>query len=352
LSIGFILQPDFTLLAFAGFIDALRLAADERDGSRPIRCSWAVLSDSDAPIRASCGIHVKPTGVLADPKQFDYLVVVGGLLAGGLRLSPRIVDYLRAAHREGVPLIGICTGSFVLARAGLMRGYRACVSWFHHEEFRREFPDHPAVSSQLFIVDRNRITCAGGTSVVHLAAHLIERHCTRNDAMKALRIMIEKAPLSPRTPQPQPSFAHATENIHVRRAMLMMERNFAAPFSIEAIARRMHVSQRQLERLFRLELGMTPSQFASRLRLQAARDLLIFTTAPIAAIAAECGFADCSHFSRNFRACFGESPSATRAGARATAARKRMPAGGTMMSFSYKITSHPSQPATSGLRDI
>ena len=351
LSIGFVLQPDFTLLAFAGFIDALRLAADERDGSRPIRCSWAVLSDGDAPIRASCGVCVNPTGVLGDPKQFDYLVVVGGLLAGGPRLPARVVDYLRAADREGVPLIGICTGSFVLARAGLMRGYRACVSWFHHEEFRREFPDHPAVSSQLFIIDRNRITCAGGTSVVHLAAHLIERHCSRNDAAKALRIMIEKAPLSPRTPQPQPSLAHATENNHVRGAMLMMERNFAAPPAIESIARRMHVSRRQLERLFRLELGMTPSQFASRLRLQTARDLLISTSAAIAAIAAECGFADCSHFSRTFRACFGESPSATRARARvAMGARKRMPTDGAAMSLSCKNRSHPAQPATGGLR--
>lgn len=80
LSIGFVLQSDFTLLAFAGFVDALRLAADERDRSWPIRCAWAVLSDADAPIRASCGINVYPTCSLVDPKRFDYIVVVGGLV--------------------------------------------------------------------------------------------------------------------------------------------------------------------------------------------------------------------------------------------------------------------------------
>jgi transcriptional regulator GlxA family with amidase domain len=316
LSIGFLLQPDFTLLAFAGFVDALRLAADERDGSRPIRCSWAVVSDVADPIRASCGIHVQPTASLVDPRRFDYIVVVGGLLGSGQRMSVRMIDYVRAADREGVPLAGICTGSFVLARAGLMRGYRACVSWFHHEEFRREFPDHAAVSSQLFVVDRNRITCAGGTSVVHLAAHLIERHCSKTDSAKALRIMIEKAALSPRTPQPQPSFAHATDNVHVRRAMLLMERNIGAPLSMDSIARQTHLSQRQLERLFRLELGMSPTQFALRLRLHAARELLASTMAPVSAIAAECGFSDGAHFSRSFRKWFRESPSVSRAAAR------------------------------------
>lgn len=316
LSIGFVLQPDFTLLAFAGFVDALRLAADERDGSRPIRCSWAVVSDVSDPIRASCSIEVRPTASLVDPKRFDYVVVVGGLLGSGQRMSARMIEYVRVADEEGIPLVGICTGSFLLARAGLMRGYRACVSWFHHEEFRREFPDHAAVSSQLFVVDRNRITCAGGTSVVHLAAHLIERHCSKTDSAKALRIMIEKAALSPRTPQPQPPFTHATDNGHVRRAMLLMERNVTAPLSIDGIARQLHLSPRQLERLFRVELGMSPAQCAMRLRLNAARELLLSTTAPVSAIAAECGFSDSAHFSRSFRKCFCESPTVSRAAAR------------------------------------
>jgi transcriptional regulator GlxA family with amidase domain len=249
-------------------------------------------------------------------------------------MTARMVDYVRAADRGGVPLVGICTGSFVLARAGLMRGYRACVSWFHHEEFRREFPDHAAVSSQLFVVDRNRITCAGGTSVVHLAAHLIERHCSRTDSAKALRIMIEKAALSPRTPQPQPSFAHATDNAHVRRAMLLMERNVAAPLSIHSIARQLHLGQRQLERLFRLELGMSPTQFAMRLRLHAARELLTSTTASVSAIAAECGFSDGAHFSRSFRKCFRESPSVSRAAAhRGRRAEKAAADGGLHVGF-------------------
>lgn len=92
LSIGFVLRPDFTLPAFAGFVDALRLAADERDGSRPIRCSWEVVSEVEDSIRASCGIHVQPTASPVDPRRFDYVVVVGGLPGSGQRMSARMID--------------------------------------------------------------------------------------------------------------------------------------------------------------------------------------------------------------------------------------------------------------------
>jgi len=312
LSVGFILQPEFTLLAFSGFVDALRLAADERDGSRQIRCSWSVLNHSNVAIKASCGVEVRPSEELGDPKRFDYLVIVGGLLRGGHNIAPELIAYIQQADKVGVPLIGICTGSFVLARANLMKGYRCCVSWFHHDEFCREFPDHTAISNELFTVARNRITCAGGTSVVHLAAHLIERHCGKAEAAKALRIMIEKVALSPRTPQPQPLFTEETDNVRVRRAMLLIERNMGAPLSVENLAEQTHLSLRQLERLFRSEIGISPSVFALRLRLQAAYELLTATTASISEIALECGFSDCSHFSRSFRKRYREKPSKVR----------------------------------------
>jgi len=203
LSVGFVLAPNFTLLAFSAFVDTLRLAADEGDRSRPIHCAWSVLSDTQRPIRSSSGISVNPDTVLQDPRGFDYLVVVGGTLTVD-RLSPALADYLQQAAQRGVPLIGICTGSFVLARLGLMQGRQCCVSWFHHAEFRNLYPSIQASSDELFIVDGDRLTCAGGTSVVHLAAHLVKQYCGEAAAEKALRIMIEQATLPPKFPQPQP----------------------------------------------------------------------------------------------------------------------------------------------------
>lgn len=316
LSIGFILQPDFTLVAFSSFVDALRLAGDEGDRSRQVRCRWAVLSHDMRPIRASCGIEITPTSELGDPGEFDYIVMVGGLLPGGRKLSPRLASYLRQASAAGKTLVGVCTGSFILARAGLMKQHRSCVSWFHYRDFVLEFPSHAVTSDQLFVIDRNRITCAGGTSVVHLAAHLIGRHVGKPEAQKALRIMIEKAALPSRSPQPQPSFGRETDNLWIRRAMLLMERNAGTRFSVLDIARELHVSARHLERLFHAELGVSPSEFARTLRLRRAHDLLVDTRQPISEVALDTGFADGSHFSRRFRDTFGKSPSQVRREAR------------------------------------
>ena len=312
LSVGFILQPDFTLVAFSSFVDALRLAADEGDHSRPIRCAWSVLSHDPRPIRASCGVEIVPTRELGDPSEFDYVVVVGGLLPAGRKLARSVVSFLERAATANKTLVGVCTGSFILARAGLMKQHRSCVSWFHHRDFVLEFPDHAVASDQLFVIDRKRITCAGGTSVVHLAAHLIERHVSKSEAQKALRIMIEKAALPPRSPQPQPSFVTETENPWIRRAMLVMERGEGKRFSVREVAAELHVSPRHLERLFHAECGMSPSQFARELRLRRAYDLLVDTRQPISEVALDTGFADGSHFSRRFRDAYGKSPSQVR----------------------------------------
>ena len=139
LRVGFVLARRFTLSAFANFVDVLRLAADEGDRSRPIRCSWRVLATSGQPVQSSCGIAVTPDEKLGDPARFDYIVVVGGLIDEIERLDPEYTAFLHRAAKAGVPLVGVCTGAFILHRAGLMNGYRCCVSWFHHEDFLEQF---------------------------------------------------------------------------------------------------------------------------------------------------------------------------------------------------------------------
>lgn len=307
---GFVLQPAFTLVAFSSFVDALRLAADEGDRSRPLRCHWDVLAPDPTPIRASCGVEVTPTRRLDEAGRYDYVVVVGGLISGGRRIAPQLLEFLRASAKRRVPLVGVCTGSFVLARAGLLDGYRACVSWFHYREFTREFPSHEVTSSPLFVTDRDRITCAGGTSVTHLAAHLIERHVGKAESRKALRILIEKAPLPSVTPQP--AGTESAQNVWVRRALLLLERNVDSRLSVADMAAELRIGVRQLERVFRAELGLSPAAYARRLRLRHAHQLLVETPRPVADVAAEAGFADAAHFTRRYRAAFGITPTQAR----------------------------------------
>lgn len=321
LRVGFLLMPRFTLTAFAGFVDALRLAADDGDGSRPRLCRWEILGTPGEPIVSSCGASVMPTAPMESPESYDYLVVVGGLLHGGQRTPAGLYSFLHDACARGVQLVGLCTGSFVLARAGLLDGYLTCISWFHREEFNAEFPQLRVVSNQMFVVDRDRLTCAGGTSVVHLAAYLIERAIGRANAVKALRIMIEEQPLPSRTLQPEEVLSERSTDTTVHKAMLLLEQQLHAPLPIDQLCEPLGIGRRQLERRFRRDIGMSPAGYRQKLRLERARWLLRNTDLEVIAVALECGFQDGAHFARAVRQSLGASPREIRSAGKAEAAR-------------------------------
>ena len=287
LNVGFILADNFTLSAFSLMVDQLRLAADDGDRSRPILARWQVMSSRQEPIRASCGITVAPSGPLADPTNFHYIIVVGGLLHGGQQLDEESIAYLKRAARAGVPLVGVCTGSFVLARAGLMTGRRCCVSWYHYQDFMEEFPHHTPVADRLYVIDGDRITCAGGGGAADLATALVEKFLGRSIAQKSRHVLLLDRQRPGTESQPHPPIADLVADDRVRRALLMMEQHLADPLPIADIAR--------------------------RLRLRYARFLLDTTGRSVTDIALEAGFSDCAHFSRQFKAQHGFTPSDARA---------------------------------------
>ncbi len=308
LSVGFIPLPNFTLTPFAGFIDVLRLAGDDGDRSNPVHCRWQVIGRTRDPIRASCGVAIIPEAVFPGPEQFDYVVVCGGLLHRGPPTDPAILDYLVRAAAAKVTLIGICTGSFSLARAGLLDRKRCCVSWFHRNDLMREFPDVVPVADQLYVADGRRITCAGGAGAIDLAGWIVERHLGPARAQKALHILVVDRVRPPSSPQPLPPNIADVGNEKVRRAILLIEQNLSEPLEVSELARRVNLSQRQLERLFQAELGLSPLVFARRLRLNHSLWLLTNTRRKVTEIAQSCGFNDASHFSRMFRSEYGCTP--------------------------------------------
>jgi transcriptional regulator GlxA family with amidase domain len=312
LSVGFILARRFTLCALANFVDVLRLAADEGDRSRPILCAWKVLSPTMEPIASSCGIVVQPEERLGEPARFDYLVVVGGLVDEIENLHPETVRFLRAAAAAAVPLVGVCTGTFALHRAGLMQGYRACVSWFHHADFLERFDGLKPVSDQIFVVDRDRLTCSGGVSSAHLAAFIVKRHLGTARAAKSLHIMIIDEAMAAEEPQPGMPLALATDDALVRRALLVMQQSIDAPLAIGRVVARLGVGRRKLERHFREALGMTPLEADRLIRVEQAKHLLATTRRSATQIATDTGFCDLPHLIRVFRAAEGMTPEAFR----------------------------------------
>lgn len=315
LSVGFILLHRFTLLPFAAFVDCLRLAADEGDRSRQLRCHWTFMTPTGEAATSSCGAVITPCEPLINPEKFDYIVVIGGVQDENERLDHRAIRYLQLAAQFNVPLVGLCTGVFALIQAGVMEGKRCCVSWYHHGDLARRFPGITPVADRLFVEDGRLITCAGGVAAADVAAHLVERHLGRAWAIKSLHIMLIDEMRRGEHPQPQPVIFEKVNDRLVRSAIDIISQHMGEAISIEALAKRLNTSRRNLERKFQEELGTGPQRFARDLRLRYGLWLLRYTAKSVTEIGERCGFADSAHFSRHFREAFGYPPSGVRKGA-------------------------------------
>jgi transcriptional regulator GlxA family with amidase domain len=312
LSVGFVLIPNFTLTAFSAIVDLLRLAGDEGDRSRPERCSWSVLAPDLNPVTASCGLQVLPWETFDKPERFDYIIVIGGLIDRNSSYHPKTLEFLRAAAAKGVSVAGVCTGSFALIEAQLMRGRKCCVSWYHFSDLIERYGDVIPVADQLFVEDGKFITCAGGLAALDLGAWIVERHLGPGRAQKSLHILVTDTARPAAGAQPQPPSAVIVDDPRVRRAMLLIEQNLSTPQKVDDIARSVGLSKRQLERIFRKVVGKSIQEFSRDLRVFYGLWQLANSDKTITTVATESGFSDISHFNRLFRQKFGCAPSALR----------------------------------------
>lgn len=307
--VGFILSPRFTLLSFASFIDALRHAADEADFSRQIYCHWKIIAPSLQPVTASCGVEVCPQETFPDPREFDYIVVVGGQLPWCLEQCDEITPYLRTAYAANVSIVGLCTGSFLLAQAGLLDGRHCAIHTAHLRQMQSLFPKVLADTDRIYANDDEIFTCPGGTAALDLAFALIGERCGRARAIKGLRALLLDAQRTARHVPHRP-FGHlvASGNRKVEQAAELMEGQIAAPHSIATLARQLNTSARELNRLFTKHAGKPPAAVWRDMRLDQGHWLLLNSTRTVTQIALECGFADGAHFCRWFKRTYGETP--------------------------------------------
>jgi transcriptional regulator GlxA family with amidase domain len=301
LRVGFVLWPDFTMVALAGFIDSLRLAADVGDRSNQVHCSWTVMSADVMPLRSSSGLMITPDCTLKDPLEFDYVVVIGGLIRSFAQARPELRTYVRAAAHAGVTLVGVCTGAIAIAECGLMKDRQCCVALYHHSDLVARAPDTIPVSDRLFIDDGDRISCAGGAASMDLAAYLVQRHCGRDRATKLVHAMLLDEARAPTRAQRRLGIDDLkVTDARIGRALIAMEQNLHEPLSITVLAEQLSMSQRQLQRLFVSTFGRSPTQVFRLMRVRHARWLLENSTFSLTKIAFECGFSDSSHFIRSF----------------------------------------------------
>ena len=193
-----------------------------------------------------------------------------------------------------------------------MKGRRSCVSWYHYQDFLEAFPTQEVIADRLFLADGPRITCAGGAGAAALATYLIEQHLGRAVAQKASQVLLFDRTRSGSEAQPHPPLSESVSEPRVRRALLLMEQNLARPIAVAAVAAELGLSARQLERLCRQHVGMGPASLYRQLRMRYANWLIENTDRSVTDIANEAGFADCAHFSRQFKDAYGLSPTSRR----------------------------------------
>jgi transcriptional regulator GlxA family with amidase domain len=307
--VGFILSPRFTLLPFAGFIDSLRHASDEADFGRQVYCQWRVVASSLEPVMASCGIKVIPNETFSQKTEFDYIVVVGGRLPECMVHTEEALAYIQKSYQANISIVGLCTGSFVLANAGLLNNRRCAIHVEHRNHLKQLFPLTLPETDKIYINDNEIITCPGGTSALDLAFTLIEQHCGKARAIKGLKsLLVDNHRTSHHMPRHLYNQLGACGNWRVEQAITLMEKHIAKPFRISELANMINTSERELNRTFVQHAKESPMAVWRKIRLDHGHWLLVNTTRTVTTIALECGFSDGAHFCRWFRKIYDETP--------------------------------------------
>jgi transcriptional regulator GlxA family with amidase domain len=310
-SFVFFLVPDFTMVAFATALDPLRIA-NRMLGYEAYK--WRLTSIDGNPVRASNGVECAVDTSLDEERRRmagsdrpSMAIVCSGINVE--KYSNRSVfAWLREEYNRGVAIGGLCTGAYVLANAGLLSNKRCAIHWENLPGFQEAFPK-ANVFADLFEVDQNIYTCAGGTAALDMMLKLIGDDFDENIVNRVCEQVLTDRVRNPTDRQRLPLRARlGVQNSKVLTIIELMEANLAEPLSLLEIANRVDLSRRQIERLFRSEMGRSPARYYLEIRLDRARHLLIQSSMPVVEVAVACGFVSASHFSKCYRELYSRSP--------------------------------------------
>lgn len=303
---GFLLLPQFTLLAFSAALDPLRVA--NQLAQKPLY-RWSVFSETGAPVVSSTGMEMGVHGALdALPKDLRLLICSGNQ---GLDVAQEAtLAVLRRHLRFGGKVGGICTGAATLARIGVLEGRSFTLHWENQPGFVERYPAL-IPSTARFEMDGDLWTCGGGVAATEMMLQVIQEDYGRDFAIVVSDMCLNGGEIEKPMPQ-RSSLARAlsTRNPKLVQVVQAMHHNIEEPLSFDDLSALTDMSRRQIERHFKQYLGETPMTAYRNIRLDRARALCVETDMTVSQIAVACGFNTTSVFSRHYRDRFGTSPSA------------------------------------------
>ncbi|MCP3687192.1 MAG: GlxA family transcriptional regulator [Gammaproteobacteria bacterium] len=302
---GFLLVPNYSMIAFSLAIEALRMA---NRASNKTLYSWSVYTIDGSPVHASNGLTVTPDNSIEHAGTMAICFICSGIDVTECWNKALQFALRKIASRKNIILGALCTGSYLLARAGLLDGYRCTIHWENIASMREEFPN-TQFSDDLFHIDRDRITCAGGQAALDMMLKVIgDAHGPEITAYISEQAMCERI-RSTEDRQRVPLHLHLGANQpKLTEAVTLMEANLEEPIGLDELSSYVGISRRQLERLFQKHLSCVPTRYYLNLRLNRARLLLLQTSKSIVDIALACGFISAPHFSKCYRDMYGIPP--------------------------------------------
>ncbi|WP_437756163.1 GlxA family transcriptional regulator [Sorangium sp. So ce1389] len=271
---------------------------------------FSVVAERAGPIRTMSGLQIIADHDLADVgDDIDTLLVTGGIGVDRARDNPVLVDWVRSMDQRVRRLGSVCTGAFLLAEAGLLNGCRATTHWHWCQQLAEEYPDIRVEPDRLAIRDGSRYSSGGVTAGMDLALCMIEEDFGPEATSMVGRWML----VFPNRPGGQSQFNVALHNSSgarrdFRELQTWIDAHPEANLSVDALARRMHMSPRNFARLFEREVRLTPAKFVEQSRLDKARAWLENSLSPVEMIAEKCGFGGTEAMRRCFQRNFKVSP--------------------------------------------
>jgi len=302
---GFLLLPKFSSLCLANALEPLRAA--NLIAGRPLY-QWNLYSLDGNDVTSSNGLTTGPSEPLTEASDIDGLFVVSSY-DYRRQVSKPLQKELVSLARQIPVLGGLDTGSFILAKAGLLDGYQATIHWQELGIFEETFHDVITVSDR-FVIDRKRITAGGATTTLDLMLHLIaERHGEALRLDVAALFIYDGTHVAADPQRPPPAMDSLPFPADISDVVALMETNIEEPLRVGEIARRLGMSQKKLERRIRRILNTTPVAYYQHIRLSAARSMVMETLMPVSEIAVRTGYSSASALTRAFSRHFSLTPS-------------------------------------------
>ncbi len=307
--LGILLVDGFAMMSYASVVEPLRAS------NLLLKNSFYQIINipiSQAHAVSSNGAIIKADTHLGETADFDLVLVVAGGDPFAIN-NQRLFQWLRHLGSRGIRLGGVSGGPVILVKAGVMKGRRMTVHWEHARILAEMFP-FIMLEKTLYVIDRDRTTCAGGIAPLDMMHALISDHHNANFAQKVSDWFMHTQIRPASGPQRAGLIEqYQTTNARVISAIEMMTDHIADTLSLSQLARKSNISGRQLNRLFKENLQQSTIDFYRDLRLEKARDLLQKSTISITEIALATGFSSSAHFSHSFARKFGTPPSKLRA---------------------------------------